>query len=160
MRKYKREFNVYKIVNDVDEKVYVGSTTTELWHRMSQHRADARKGCASPLYDLMRKYGVEHFKIVRVKLSDKEHLRVDEENVISSISEENRLNYKRRCVKDTSEHFDYDEICEVYKQVKSQNQTANIIGCSRITVQKALKSRNVGIYYPPHTSYKHKRKST
>ena len=30
MRKYKREFNIYEITNDVDKKVYVGSTTTDL----------------------------------------------------------------------------------------------------------------------------------
>ena len=153
MRKYKREFNIYKIVNDVDDKMYVGTTTTELWHRMSQHRADARNGCQSPLYDLMREYGVEHFRIVRVKVSDKENIRMDEEKVINSIPVSKRLNYKRHSSKDTSQKFDYDEICEVYKHCESQNMTANIIGCSRITVQKALKSRGVKIIYPPHTAH-------
>lgn len=159
MRKYKREFNVYKIVNDIDDSVYVGSTTTELWHRMSQHRADARKGQKSPLYDLMREYGAEHFKIELVKRSTEERLKADEEVAISLVPVEKRLNYKRHCQRDTSRQFDYDEICEVYRKCESQNQTANIIGCSRITVQKALKSRNIEIIYPPHTAYKHKRKS-
>lgn len=159
MRKYKREFNVYKITNDIDDKVYIGSTTTELWHRMSQHRADARKGASSPLYDLMRKYGVDHFRIELVIASDAENIRRDEELAIDSVPQSKRLNYKRRCQKDSSAHFDYDEICEVYHQVLSQNQTANIIGCSRITVQKALRSRNVEIVYPPHTAYQHKTKS-
>lgn len=159
MRKYKREFNVYKIVNDIDDKVYVGSTTTELWHRMSQHRADARKGCQAPLYDLMREYGVEHFRIVRVKTSTMETLRRDEEAAINSVPIERRLNYKLRSSKDSSQHFDYDEICKVYLKCGSQNATANIIGCSRITVQKALRSRNVKIEYPPHTAHALKRKS-
>lgn len=156
MRKYKREFNVYRVVNDIDDKVYVGSTTTELWHRMSQHRADARKGMQSPLYDLMREYGVGHFHIQRVKLSTADALKRDEEVAILSIPPERRLNYKRRCNKDTSAKFDYDEICEVYRRTESQNQTANIIGCSRITVRKALDSRGIEIVYPPHTAHKHK----
>lgn len=156
---YKREFNVYKIVNDIDNKVYIGATTTELWHRFSQHKADARKGVASPLYDLMREYGAEHFNIVRIKSSDAQNIHVDEESAILSVPVAERLNYKHKCVNDTSAHFDYDEICRVYKQVESQNQTANIIGCSRVTVQKALKSRNVEIVYPPHTAHMHKRKS-
>lgn len=159
MRKYKREFNVYKIVNDIDDKVYVGSTTTELWHRMSQHRADARKGITSPLYNLMREYGVEHFKIVLIKTSSKEKIRQDEEAFINTVPAEQRLNYKLHSSSDTSQHFDYDEICRVYIKCGSQNATANIIGCSRITVQKALRSRNVKIEYPPHTAHALKRKS-
>lgn len=119
MRKYKREFNVYKVVNDIDDMVYIGSTTTELWHRMSQHRADARKGEKSPLYDLMRKYGVEHFKARLVSVSDEENIRKDEEKAIFSIPEKNRLNYKRKCRNDTSQRFDYDEICKVYRSVGS-----------------------------------------
>lgn len=159
MRAYKREFNVYRIVNDVDEMVYIGSTTTELWHRMSQHRADARKGEKSPLYELMRKYGVDRFRIERIKASDAEHIRADEETAIESVPAAHRLNYKRHCSNDTSNHYDYGEICDVYREVRSQNMTANIIGCSRMTVKKALASMNVEIVYPPHTAEKHKRKS-
>jgi len=136
VRKYKREFNIYEITNDVDKKVYVGSTTTELWHRMSQHRADAKNGCKSPLYDLMREYGAEHFKIKRVKTSTAGTIRRDEEAVINAIPVEHRLNYKCRSANDTSTSFDYDEICEVYRKCESQNMTANIVGCSRVTVQK------------------------
>lgn len=160
MRKYKREFNVYRIVNDVDEMVYVGSTTTELWHRMSQHRVDAAKGAKAPIYDLMRKYGAQHFKIEHICTSDPEHLRLDEERAILSIPQENRLNYKKTCRRDTSVKFDYKEICKVYLATGSQNQTANIIGCSRVTVQKALRKENVKIEYPPHTAHSIVRKSS
>ncbi len=155
--KYKREFNVYRIVNDIDDRVYIGSTVTELWHRMSQHRANARKGAQSELYNLMRAYGISHFKIELVKRSTAQDIRRDEEEAIAAVPPEKRLNFKCKCRNDTSIHFDYDLICSVYEKVLSQNQTANIIGCSRITVQKALKSRNVEIYYPPHTAYKHRR---
>lgn len=154
MRKYKREFNIYVITNDIDSMVYVGSTTTELWHRMSQHRADARNGAKSPLYDLMREYGVKHFHIKKVLTSDAENIRRDEEFMINQIPQRLRLNHKRHSAKDTSAHYDYDEICRVYKACESQNMTANIVGCSRVTVQKALKSRGVEIVYPPHTNHK------
>ena len=138
-KSYKREYNVYFIVNDIDDKVYVGSTTTELWHRMSQHKADARKGEKSPLYDLMRQYGLDHFKIVLVKTSDAERIRLVEEEVIASIPQENRLNYKRTCVNDSSVRFDYSEIVDVYRKCGSKNMTSKIIGCSRPTVNKALR---------------------
>lgn len=158
MRKYKREFSVYKIVNDIDDMVYIGSTTTALWHRMSQHRADAAKGEQSPLYSLMRKYGAGHFRIVKVMQSTEKTIRQDEESVILSIPPQRRLNYKRRSRNDTSAKFDYDEICRVYKQTESQNMTANIIGCSRITVRKALDSNGIEIVYPPHSARKYRDK--
>ena len=154
MRKYKREFNVYRIVNDVDSMVYVGSTTTELWHRFGQHKADAKNGEKSPLYELMRKHGVSHFRIEPVMVSTKDTIRRDEQNAIRAVPKELRLNYKMRSENDTSQHFDYDEICKVYLSCGSQNMTANIVGCSRITVQKALKSRGVKIEYPPHTAHR------
>lgn len=138
-KKYKREYNVYYIVNDVDDKVYVGSTVTTLWHRMSQHRADARKGEKSPLYDLMRQYGAEHFKIVLVRTADAVRIREMEEQAIADIPHERRLNYKCTCVNDTSVHFDYAEIVEVYRKCGSKNMTSKIIGCSRPTVSKALR---------------------
>lgn len=158
-KRYKREFNVYRIVNDVDDRVYIGSTTTELWHRLSQHRADARKGLKSPLYDLMREYGPEHFKIERIKRSTKESIRSDEEAAINTVPIDKRLNYKLRSSRDTSQQFDYDEIIKVYRKCKSQNMTANIIGCSRVTVQKVLKKRNVEIVYSPHTAHRFKKES-
>lgn len=138
-KSYKREYNVYYIVNDIDDKVYVGSTTTELWHRMSQHKADARKGEKSPLYDLMRLYGADHFKIVLAKRADAVRIRELEEEAIANIPQENRLNYKRTCVNDSSVRFDYSEIVEVYRKCGSKNMTSKIIGCSRPTVSKALR---------------------
>lgn len=153
MRKYKTEFNIYRIVNDIDGMVYIGSTSAELWHRLSQHKADAKKGEKSPLYELMRNYGVEHFRIERIKVSTKEKLREDEEIAINSVPASQRLNHKMTSHRDAQPHFDYDEICRVYKECESQNMTANIIGCSRVTVQKALRAGNIPIIYPPHTAH-------
>ena len=59
---------VYKIINDVDELVYIGSTTCELSKRMAEHRRDMRKAKkTSKLYDHMRPNGVEHYKILLIK---------------------------------------------------------------------------------------------
>ena len=59
---------IYKIINDVDELVYIGSTTCELSKRMAQHRRDMRKAHkTSKLYDHMRANGVEHYKILLIK---------------------------------------------------------------------------------------------
>ena len=44
---------IYKIVNTVDDKVYVGSTYQELWERRREHRKDYRTK-SWPLYTHMR----------------------------------------------------------------------------------------------------------
>lgn len=138
-KRYKRQYNVYKISNDIDNMIYVGTTTTELWHRMSQHRADARKGEKSPLYEHMRLLGVEHFKIQLVCNTTPEMLRSVEESIISSIPTEYRLNYKRTCKNDVSKKYDYDEIITMYRKIGSISGTAKAIGCSRVTVKKAIR---------------------
>ena len=58
---------VYKIVNDMDDLVYIGSTKQILCRRMTEHRKLALKGCARKLYNHMREIGAEHFKILGVR---------------------------------------------------------------------------------------------
>ena len=57
---------IYKIVctlPDIDD-IYVGGTATRLSRRMCCHRSEARRTkCNSKVYQFMRKYGVENFKI-------------------------------------------------------------------------------------------------
>lgn len=54
---------VYKIVNLVNGKEYVGVTTRPLKERFSRHKSDARKGYPSPLYKAMRYFGFDCFVI-------------------------------------------------------------------------------------------------
>ena len=58
---------VYKLINDVDDKVYIGSTTSKISKRMTEHRKSAREGRTSKLYQYMRAIGVQHFKIVCIR---------------------------------------------------------------------------------------------
>ena len=60
---------VYKILNTVNDKVYVGSTTCALSTRMVQHRSqvDSPRYAAIPFYAAIREIGVEHFYIELIK---------------------------------------------------------------------------------------------
>ena len=59
---------IYKIVNDVNDKIYIGSTCQTLSSRMGGHRA-VGKGlvCTSAFYSAMNTIGIDHFQIVLVK---------------------------------------------------------------------------------------------
>lgn len=52
---------IYKITNDINDKIYIGQTTRSLEIRKQQHLNSVYK-LNTHLYCAMRKYGVEHFK--------------------------------------------------------------------------------------------------
>jgi len=80
---------IYKIVNDVDDKIYVGSTTLSLCRRMTNHRCDAKKGKTFKLYQHVRDIGIGHFRIVLIEkypCDDREELRKREEHFIRQLN--------------------------------------------------------------------------
>jgi group I intron endonuclease len=57
---------IYKIVNSVNDCIYIGSTCAKLSERMRGHRC-ACKNPVSPFYKKMKEVGVEYFRIILVK---------------------------------------------------------------------------------------------
>lgn len=70
-----RMITAYKIASTVQEAgwgendVYVGSTSQKLTSRLATHRYNAKNyvDVEKPLYEIMRKYGVDNFFIIEVK---------------------------------------------------------------------------------------------
>ena len=60
---------IYKIINDINDKVYIGKTDFSLEKRFKEHCKDAfRKNSSSrPLYSAMQKYGIHHFFIQQIE---------------------------------------------------------------------------------------------
>ena len=54
---------VYLITNTVNGKRYVGQTKRPLSIRWTQHKADAKRGRNTPLYNAIRKYGAVVFLV-------------------------------------------------------------------------------------------------
>ena len=76
---------IYKIVNDVNDDVYVGSTYNLLCRRMEKHRSHRFQYAHRPLYKLMIDLGVQHFHIELVEdfpCENKEQLRKREGHFI------------------------------------------------------------------------------
>lgn len=79
---------IYKITNDINALVYVGSTTRTLARRMNNHRTTARKEGKSALWRAMRELGIDHFKIELVEefeCNTKEELRIREQYWIGQL---------------------------------------------------------------------------
>ena len=54
---------IYKILNDIDNEVYIGSTVVPLSDRMGKHRACVKHDSTYKLHQHMKTIGVEHFYI-------------------------------------------------------------------------------------------------
>jgi hypothetical protein len=73
---------IYKIVNSIDKLIYVGSTIQPLNIRFTGHKSRSKQYPERKLYKHFAKLGVEHFKIVLIKLfpcADKLELEIEEE---------------------------------------------------------------------------------
>ena len=88
---------IYQIVNDVNSKIYIGSTCQTLCKRMSVHRAFG-KGLIhkTPVYLGMHEIGVEHFRILLIQnapCNSKEELHAIEYEVAQRYQKQGTLLY-------------------------------------------------------------------
>ena len=58
---------IYKISNDIDKLIYVGSTIQQLNIRFSKHKSEAKRSPERKLYKHFAKYGIHHFEIKLIK---------------------------------------------------------------------------------------------
>jgi len=54
---------IYKILNTIDDEIYVGSTVNDLSVRMIKHRSNSKAGCTPLILRHMREIGAQHFYI-------------------------------------------------------------------------------------------------
>jgi group I intron endonuclease len=58
---------IYKIVNGINDDIYIGSTVKQLSNRMSGHRSMAKLFPDRKVYITMNEIGISHFKIILVE---------------------------------------------------------------------------------------------
>ena len=103
---------IYQIRNNVDDDVYVGSTTQTLCKRMAKHRVDmhSKTKLHRPLYIKMKEYGVDCFYIELIEecpCENKEQLRRREGHFIREIGTLNMIlagRTKKEWTTDNNEH--------------------------------------------------------
>lgn len=66
---------IYKIINDINEKVYIGQTIRTIAERWKEHLKESKSNRTDhPIYRAMRKYGQEHFSIILIEEISNEKL--------------------------------------------------------------------------------------
>lgn len=117
---------IYKIINDINQKIYVGKTEFSIEKRFKEHCRDAFKerNEKRPLYSAMRKYGIEYFHIELIEETDD-----PEEREIYWIEQYNSYGstgYNATLGGDGKKYIDRNEVVQVYQEVQNISETAKI----------------------------------
>lgn len=82
---------IYKIINDINDKIYIGQTIRTIEERWKEHLKESNRIRADhPIYRAMRKYGNEHFSIMLIeeipndKLDEREKYWIKQYNTYSN----------------------------------------------------------------------------
>jgi group I intron endonuclease len=121
---------IYKIVNDINDKVYVGKTllpTIEM--RFKQHCQDAVKKRMKkrPLYSAMNKYGIEHFSIELIEECSEEEASLREQYWIGFYKSYTE-GYNATLGGDGKTYIDINEVLLLWEDGKSIKEIAQILG--------------------------------
>ena len=101
---------IYKITNDINQKIYIGKTERNIEERFKEHcREYRKKRCEKrPLYAAMKKYGTEHFHVELVEETDNPEER--EQYWIKYYNCYGSTGYNATMGGDSKRYIDYDEI--------------------------------------------------
>lgn len=135
---------IYKIVNNINDAVYIGQTTASLQERFYKHSWDAknRKKTTCPLHNAMSKYGVEHFAIEQIEecpnqlLSEREKYWILQYDAYHS-------GYNATLGGEGNSKLDEQEIIQLWEAGLNQTEIAEKLSCDRHTIKKYLDTNGI-----------------
>jgi hypothetical protein len=135
---------IYQIINDINNKIYIGKTEFSIDKRFKEHCSDAFKerNEKRPLYSAMRKYGIEHFHIELIEETDNPEER---EKYWIEQKQSFKKGYNATLGGDGKKYLDYNLIIASYKEIKSVKDTAISLGISSDSVSNILRANNISI---------------
>lgn len=143
---------IYKIINHVNNKIYIGKTSNSMERRFKEHISESKKSRSQkrPLYDAFNKYGIENFSIELVEdnLTDEEACEREKfwiANYKSYIGFDDCNGYNATLGGDSKHTYDYKAICQKYLELQTISKTAEYFHCDVATVRKALKNENISV---------------
>lgn len=137
---------VYLIENKINNKKYIGKTYLTIEERWKQHCKDALRITMEhrPLYEAIKKYGIENFII-----SELEYCENCEEREKYWISYYNSYHegYNATLGGDGKAYFEHSdqEVIEKYNELKSVKAVAEYFNCDQDTISIRLKNNGITI---------------
>lgn len=128
---------IYKITNNVNDKIYVGKTIRSLKIRFKEHLKDSDIE-DNKLYRAMRKYGKENFSIEEIEEVSKEVLSERERFWIKEYDSYYN-GYNSTFGGDGESATDEEKIIELYRLGKTMKEISKITSYDRKTISSVLK---------------------
>ena len=135
---------IYKITNNINDKIYIGKTEFSIEKRFKEHCRDAfrDRNEKRPLYAAMRKYGIENFQIELVEETDS-----PEEREIYWIGYYDGYTKGYNATKGGDGKYLYDHNA-ILNRLKEHPYPCDIVkefGCCRDIVYKIAKQNNIDV---------------
>ncbi len=135
---------IYKITNDINDKVYIGKTTYTVAKRWNEHCKEYLRNHVQkrPLYSAMKKYGIEHFHIEQIEecsigvLSEREKYWIE---VYCSF----KYGYNATRGGDGVQYADYDLIYSLWLEGKTVKEIHQLTNYDNKMIRKALTENNI-----------------
>lgn len=132
---------IYQIINDINQKIYVGKTEFSIEKRFKEHCKDAfrERNEKRPLYLAMQKYGVEHFHIELIEETNN-----PEEREIYWIEKLGSFKngYNATLGGDGKKYIDYDLVIATYREIGVIKDVAKKLNISPDSVSFILRQNN------------------
>ena len=136
---------IYKIVNDINNKIYIGKTSITIQNRWKQHQKDATSTSKvhRPLYSAMRKYGINHFHIEEIEEVENDEIACKREIYWIEYYDSFNNGYNATKGGDGKQYADYDLIFTLFQDGKTGKEISMITGYTDMTITKALRQKGV-----------------
>ena len=143
---------IYKIVNSINNKMYIGKTSFPIEKRFQEHiSASKKERCEKrPLYYAMNKYGIENFFIEEIEEVENDDIACQREQywikkLRTYIGYEDCVGYNATLGGDSRRLYDYEEISKKYIELQSVKETCKFFNCDKLVVNLACEENNVTI---------------
>lgn len=129
---------IYKIINQINNKVYIGQTMSSLKVRWNGHKTAWRQsGNCKALYSAFDKYGIENFTIEPIEECDLDNINEREKYWIKHYNSYNN-GYNMTLGGDGNIKLDYELIYNLWDSGLTTTEIGELIGSTQAGVQKVL----------------------
>ena len=135
---------IYKITNDINNKVYIGQTINTIDYRFKNHINDAisNQNTQNKFHNAIKKLGAEHFKTEQIEECPNEKLNEREQYWIKFYDSVNN-GYNTTWGGSCGIHYDRNEILKLWNQGYNIQKISNIIGMDRGLLGQVLHTLNI-----------------
>lgn len=135
---------IYKITNKINNKIYIGKTSSTIQKRWKQHLSDYKRDSFEkrPLYNAMKKYGEENFSIEEIEeveeslLSEREIYWIEYYNSYKN-------GYNATLGGEGTTLYNYQEIYDLYKSGLFIKEIAARLNACQETISYVLSSYGI-----------------